>query len=318
MCRQTTFAERLGWPADARVVIFQVDDIGMTPDSNAGALEALDFGIVTAGSVMIPCRYSDDFCRRGYPNIGLHITLTSEWGSYKWGPISEGVSSSSLTDGQGMFWATVEDVVAHASSAGIRTEIQAQIRRAYALGFNPTYIDSHMFSLLAKSDFLQAYLDISLEHHIPALIPGGHCRDFQHLGFSNAPGVLEFQAVAQKMWDANLPVVDDIYFDSYNWILKGNSTDIVALGEERTQRYADVLRSLEPGITVILTHCAAFQNTFSEFSDSGGVRASDLYALTNEDLRRVILDQGIILSSWQELCDRRNNLVEGPTRGLGR
>ena len=35
-----TYAERLGWPKGARVVIFHVDDAGMSRDSNQGVIEA--------------------------------------------------------------------------------------------------------------------------------------------------------------------------------------------------------------------------------------------------------------------------------------
>lgn len=36
-----TYAERLGWPAGTRAVIFHVDDAGMSHNSNMGVIRAL-------------------------------------------------------------------------------------------------------------------------------------------------------------------------------------------------------------------------------------------------------------------------------------
>ena len=51
----STYAERLGFPKGARVLILHVDDAGMSFDSNLGAEMALTKGVSTSVSVMMPC-----------------------------------------------------------------------------------------------------------------------------------------------------------------------------------------------------------------------------------------------------------------------
>ncbi len=50
-----TWAERLGWPAGRRVVIFHADDIGMCYEANQAAQRALPNGEYRSASAMVPC-----------------------------------------------------------------------------------------------------------------------------------------------------------------------------------------------------------------------------------------------------------------------
>ncbi|WP_431214054.1 ChbG/HpnK family deacetylase [Puia sp. P3] len=59
----TTYAERLGYPKGAKVLILHVDDAGMSYESNAGAINALTKGAATSVSVMMPCPWVPGFVR---------------------------------------------------------------------------------------------------------------------------------------------------------------------------------------------------------------------------------------------------------------
>ena len=52
---ETSLAERLGYAADARVLVVHVDDLGMCHAANEGGFEALRKGPATCGSIMVPC-----------------------------------------------------------------------------------------------------------------------------------------------------------------------------------------------------------------------------------------------------------------------
>src|SRR5215469_2585001 len=101
----TTYAERLGWPKDARVLIIHVDDAGMSLESNEGAIAALTRGAATSVSVMMPCPWVPGFVKwlRSHPDIdaGLHLTLTSEWADYRWGPLAGSKAVPGLVDSSG-------------------------------------------------------------------------------------------------------------------------------------------------------------------------------------------------------------------------
>src|SRR5687768_2252581 len=84
----TTYAEKLGFPKGARVAILHVDDAGMSFESNEGTIRAVTKGAANSCSVMMPCPWVPGFVQllKQYPGIdaGLHLTLTSEWKSYRW------------------------------------------------------------------------------------------------------------------------------------------------------------------------------------------------------------------------------------------
>src|ERR1700712_2770882 len=98
----STYADRLGFPKGSRVLILHVDDAGMSFDSNDGAELALTKGVSTSVSVMMPCPWVPGFIAflKKHPEIdaGIHLTLTSEWDSYRWGPVSIRKIGSGLID----------------------------------------------------------------------------------------------------------------------------------------------------------------------------------------------------------------------------
>lgn len=180
MARATdsTYAEKLGFPKGAKVVILHVDDAGMSYESNEGAILALTKGVATSTSVMMPCPWVPGFVEflKAHPQIdaGLHLTLTSEWKNYRWGPLSGKPATPGLVDQQGCLWPNVADVVQHASATEVATEINAQLQRALAMGFTPTHVDTHMGTLLATPAFAEQYVQIGIKNHIPVMLPGGH------------------------------------------------------------------------------------------------------------------------------------------------
>ena len=103
--QNTTYAEKLGYPAGKKVIIMHVDDAGMSYDSNEGALKAIRDGVATSVSVMMPCGWVPGFVHslKQYPDIdaGLHLTLTSEWKEYRWGPLAGKPSVKGLVDAEG-------------------------------------------------------------------------------------------------------------------------------------------------------------------------------------------------------------------------
>jgi hypothetical protein len=59
----STYAQRLGWKKDDRVIMFHIDDAGMSRESNAGTAQALANGVATSASVMMPCHVDERLCR---------------------------------------------------------------------------------------------------------------------------------------------------------------------------------------------------------------------------------------------------------------
>src|SRR6478672_2855763 len=128
--------QRLGFDADDRVVIIHPDDIGMCQATLPAYTDLLAFNLISSATTMVPCSWFPAvaaFCRE-HPNVdmGVHLTLASEWDVYRWGPISTRDPTSGLLDDDGYFHHWPHQVWAHADVPAVEHEIAAQLDRALA------------------------------------------------------------------------------------------------------------------------------------------------------------------------------------------
>src|SRR4051812_37206012 len=97
-----TIAERLGHPRDAKLLIIHADDLAVAHSVNAASLDALDKRAISSASVMVPTPWLAEVAAyaRSHPNhdLGLHLTLTAEWETYKWGSVESKDKVPSLLD----------------------------------------------------------------------------------------------------------------------------------------------------------------------------------------------------------------------------
>ena len=89
-------------------MIVHADDIGLTQSNVEGFADLVDFGLVTSGSVMMPTAWAPLAAAyaREHPHadVGVHMTLTSEWEGNRWSPLSTVDPSSGLIDPDGYMW----------------------------------------------------------------------------------------------------------------------------------------------------------------------------------------------------------------------
>src|ERR1700722_2508073 len=150
-------AERLGYAADARVLILNADDFGMCHDQNEGVIRGLQEGVFTSSTILVTCPWFEEAAEfaRNYPaaDLGVHLTLTAEWDRYKWGPVLGRDAVPSLVDARGYLWQTVAQVHEHARLDEAEAELRAQIEKAFAAGIDATHLDSHMGTLQLRADY---------------------------------------------------------------------------------------------------------------------------------------------------------------------
>jgi predicted glycoside hydrolase/deacetylase ChbG (UPF0249 family) len=187
----TELAERLGYPPDAKLLIVNCDDLGSSRSANVAVYDALRNGVGTSASLMVPCPWARDAAAqyRG-EDVGVHLTLNSEWETYRWGPITH---TPSLLDGDGGFPRTIEDTWEHADLEEVRRELSAQIERAILWGFDVSHLDSHMGALQWRADFFDAYLELAVDFGLPLRMgPAGGERTigFPYRELARAEGVV--------------------------------------------------------------------------------------------------------------------------------
>ena len=308
--KDTTYAEKLGFPKGVRVLILHVDDMGMSFDSNLGGEEALTKGVATSCSVMMPCPWVPGFIHwlKDHPDIdaGLHLTLNSEWKEYRWGPLAGKNNVPGLTDKEGALWPSVAEVVAHASADEVEKEIRAQLERARAMGFEPTHLDTHMGTLYATPAFTERYIKVGIENQIPLMLPGGHDRLIQQE--MNLPDAMiqQMRLTGKQVWNAGLPVLDDLHSISYEQKIPDSvKNDDKKLQHLRTVLYSEAVKSLKPGVTMMIMHCTATTEVFPYISGSGPERRGDLLAMLDPAFKKTLESEKIILTTWKELKERR-------------
>ncbi len=204
--------KKLGFPDDARLVIIHVDDVGMCEASVRAFIELAEFGTVSSGSIMVPCpwaRAAADY-GRAHPtvDIGVHLTLNSEWDSYRWRPLSTRDPATGLVDDEGFMWRASAEVQPRADPEAVLTELQAQVQKALDWGVPVTHVDTHMGSL-AHARFIPAYLQVAIQNHLPPLLPRTRSTMFGHMGMATGQ-TEDLTSFNQELEDQGLPLVDAI------------------------------------------------------------------------------------------------------------
>jgi len=330
-----TFAERLGFPKGAKVLILHVDDAGMSHESDMGVEMALTEGVSTSTSVMMPCPWVPEIVKfiKEHPNTdaGLHLTLTSEWANYRWGPLAGKSAVPGLVDKQGDLYSSVAAVYFNATADEVDKEIRAQLDRALALGFKPTHLDSHMGTLFAKEAFLQKYLQLGIEKQIPVMFPGGDDLFFraeakaakiadlkkqgkykEGMDIPEDPALATAKQVGEMLWKNGLPVLDDLHNSSYDWNLPDvdNKTD-AEIQKWYTDHYIESIGRLSPGLTMVIMHCTYPSENFKYICSEGKKRKGDLLAMMDPRLKKYLQKNRFILTTWREVMERRQKVGTG-------
>lgn len=311
--QDSTYAGKLGFPKNARVIILHMDDAGMCYSSDRGIEKVFSKGIANSTSVMMTCPWVPQIVRYIQENpetdAGLHLTLTSEWKDYRWGPVAGAATVPGLVDSTGSLWPDVPDVVRHASAEEVDKEIRTQLARAEKMGFHPTHMDSHMGTIFGSNDFIMKYIQLGIEKQIPVMFPGGN--DFLIQDQRKIPdaALAQFRQLGTMIWNAGLPVLDDLHNYSYDWKMpEGMKTDDASLCKWRVALYEETLQKMKPGVAMVIMHCTDPTDVFSQISDSGDIRKADMLAMLDPGFKKFLQDNGFILTTWHELMQRRQKL----------
>src|SRR2546423_13403933 len=109
-----SLAARLGVE---RGVILHVDDLAMCHGGNQAFLELATQGAVSCGSIMVPCprfrEIADAAAADPAPDLGVHLTFTRAWLSFRWRPLLAASLASGLIDEERYFLRAVTSLRAH-------------------------------------------------------------------------------------------------------------------------------------------------------------------------------------------------------------
>jgi predicted glycoside hydrolase/deacetylase ChbG (UPF0249 family) len=171
---QTSIQERLGFPADARLLVIHADDLGMSHAVNRATFEALENRWITSSSILVPCPWFPEVAawarKHTDADLGIHLAVNSEWTTFRWGPVSGREAVPSLLDKDGYMALEEDEVVAHAKPADVEHELRAQIDFAQKSGVHLTHLDSHMATLFHSQTLFDVYRKLGPAYALPLLM----------------------------------------------------------------------------------------------------------------------------------------------------
>lgn len=294
-----TNAEKLGFPKGKIVLILHNDDAGMCAEANESTKYYLENGFIQSAAVMMPCAYAADMVEwaknNPHADIGVHLTLTSEWKTWRWGPVSDPAKVPGLLDPTGNMWRSVEEVVRNASPEEVRTEIEAQIDKMITMGLQPTHIDTHMGTLYGSPQFLKVFLETAEKYQIPA----------NAIDLSNP-------AVAKHFADTGYPINDNVIEMMNNYSLPkvdffGSAPNAKSY-EEKRAAFMEYVNALPPGLTEIIFHSSFLTENLKTITGSWQQRAWEAEMFADPVMIDFFKEKGIIFTTWREIMKRFREL----------
>jgi predicted glycoside hydrolase/deacetylase ChbG (UPF0249 family) len=276
-------AERLGYPADSKLLIIHADDLAVAHSEDMASFDALDKGAATSASIMVPCPWLTEVAdyAKAHPDadLGLHLTLTSEWKAYRWGSVESKDKVPSLFGADGYLWPETQPAVQSIKAEDAEREIRAQIEKAMAMGIHPTHVDSHMGVLFARPDLIGVYVKVAHEYKLPFL---------GMIGPTLPPA-------ARAMFTEKDVLLDSVVIASPG----------VAAADWK-KFYLDAVRNLKPGLTEFIVHLghddAELQAVAVGHPDYGAAwRQRDYDVITSPEFKKALEENHVVLVHWKDL-----------------
>lgn len=288
----------LGYNDDAKLLVIHGDDAGMCHSANAATAAALQRGIVTCASAMAPCPWFLHFVdwAKAHPeaDVGLHLTLTSEWEHYRWRPLSPPDRVPSLLDEDGFLWRTTKDIFDHAVLSEMEIEARAQIEYALTCGLNPSHIDSHM-GVFSVPGGLELFVRLGEEYGIlPRLLPRGPedlARLEQTLWAERAEREERAAGDPSSSRRRRIPV-------AYSIRLAPKAPTVEAMRDA----LRETVCSLAPGIWGLTLHLNGDDDEIRAVTPMWEQRFREFTLFTSDEAKSILDEAGVVLVDYQRLA----------------
>jgi predicted glycoside hydrolase/deacetylase ChbG (UPF0249 family) len=241
-------------------------------------------GSISSTSLMVPCPWFYEMAQFSLKNpkldCGIHLTLTGEWKSYPFKPITPNYKIPSLVDKNGHFHSKRENIRDHANIDEVRLELKNQIEYALSLGMKPSHLDSHMYTLGVRQDLVDLYQDLGNEYKLPIILS-------KTLICYTGEDPSKFNIDSNKCFES-------IFMASFNEF-KNQGLKI---------HYEAILDSLPEGLSIILIHPALeskeMQQITVDHPNFGATwRAEDAHYFTSKACNDKLIENNIQLVTFK-------------------
>jgi hypothetical protein len=267
----------LGYPDDARLLILNADDLGMSASVNEGVLRAARDGVVSSTSLMAPWPSAAQAMQmlREHPEItfGVHLTVICDMPGYRWGPMAPADQVPSLLEADGCFvdMKSLPAFVERAKLDELEVEFRAQIDAVLAAGLRPTHLDWHCLDDGGRPDVFALTVRLAREHGLAVRVSDGR--------------------LTGELRGQGLPADDHRLLNSYDYD-----------PASKAARYARLLRELPAGLTEWAVHPAIDGQELRTLEpETWRVRHTDYEFLASAEARETIEREGIVLLGYEPL-----------------
>ncbi len=284
--------KKLGFSQDDRVVIIHTDDIGMCQATVDAFAEMVDFGLISSGAVMVPCPWFLEAAAyaRAHPqaDLGAHLTLTSEYETYRWGPVSTCDPAAGLLDEQGFLHKSTQAVWDQADPEAAAAELEAQINRALAEVIDLTHIDTHM-GTVAHPSLIPSYIQLATRYGLPPMIPRLSAGEMMAAGGVDEDTAQMITRMIGMLDEMGLPMLDGL-----SGLPLVDPTD-------RFEQAKAALGALKPGLTHFIIHPAKNTPELRWITSSWACRVADYETFTSGAMRDFIRAEGFQVIGYRAL-----------------
>ena len=277
--------ELLGYPADARLLIVNADDIGMCHGQNLGAIRSITEGLVSSCSLMTPtpwCLHAAEFLRR-HPGVSfaVHLTIVSEYRHYRWGPLAPPQEVRTLLDESGYFFGDgrFDYLLQTADIREVETEFRAQIEAVSALGIQPTHLDTHYGPHEFRQDIFDVVFGLAREYGLAMRAGSPH--------------------LVKSLLAQGLPAAEHGVLDSGRIPPEKKAAVLAAKLRELPAGLSEW--ALHPGIATDELRAVMAEPRVPGVTGTPEGRQSDFDAAVSEDIARIVAEEGIQIIGYREL-----------------
>ncbi|MBR6941329.1 MAG: polysaccharide deacetylase family protein [Clostridia bacterium] len=286
----------------AKYLIVNADDFGMCNAANEAVFELFKIGTLRSSTIMMPCPAAKDAVDFSVEHpeyaIGIHTTLTSEWKTYRWKPLTD---SPSLLDEEGFMWHETEMVEKNASYEDIEREVRAQIDLAHSMGMKPSHIDNHMGTLYGNRTGRFGLLKLAYK------ICGSYGYAYRmfvkadkKLGIDGVPMIaLKAAAALSRHWAKKYRVITPDYLLFPDWGAENLKTC------ENYETYREIILNIwiniPDGVTETFVHPALETDELKSITGSWRHRVWEYMLFKDPYTEKFLNSHGVTLISYRDL-----------------
>ena len=287
-----SLVQRLGYPADARLLIITADEFGECHAANMGIMKVWETGLLKSVTWVAPGPWAPEAVKliKSHPelDVGVHLTLaTGDVTGMGYRPLLPRSEVPGLCSPDGYLWPQGTEAWKHTTPDEVKRESRAQIEQAIRVGIDPTHIDPHDGIMQDKGGphlpvFCKLYGELGKEFNLPVRMPPTQARLIEQGMGDLRPNISKLGVLMPDEGMASLGQMDYL---------------------------RKIFRERRPGtVSEIYIHPAVPGPEVEAVRIKGGwwklgVGDFQLFTTHTDELKQAIKEEGITLIGWREIRD---------------